>query len=480
MARTAESLSELAVTPILLLEINEIPWRLIDRFVGDPGFPRLNEFFKNASHYTTLAVDVGELSPWVTWPTLHRGMNNERHGVRNLGQDPSTFRGQPIWQAIRDKGGTIGICGSMQSWPPIDPGAGGFYIPDTFAHDDQCRPEYLRPLQAFNLSQVRESARVVNGKMPGVAGVVRAATASLRSGITVRTGARIAGQLLRERFNRSLVVRRPIFQTILFWDVFRKHFDAARPPALSTFFTNHVAGVMHRYWKDVFPEDFPGEDAPAESHEWVMRFALEVLDDMLGDVIDWAERNPDLVVVFASSMGQGAVHRGYHEGVELIVEDLASLMRQAGLARADYKSLLAMAPQVAVEIEDAALRERCRATLESAVCGRGHHFIKVQAIGTSLSVTVSTPPLADMADATFEIDGRRVAWEDAGIRKQAIEPGTGYHIPQGTLAVLSRRLAGTPPHQDRLTVPADRIKDWLLSVSAEGHAKIPALASLSS
>ena len=23
-----------------------------------------------------------------------------------------------------------------------------------------------------------------------------------------------------------------------------------------TFFTNHVAGAMHRYWKDVFPENF--------------------------------------------------------------------------------------------------------------------------------------------------------------------------------------------------------------------------------
>jgi len=47
-------------------------------------------------------------------------------------------------------------------------------------------------------------------------------------------------------------------------------------------------------------------------------------------VLRWADRNEDLVVVFASSMGQGAVHRAAHEGVELLVEDLPSLLRHAG------------------------------------------------------------------------------------------------------------------------------------------------------
>src|SRR5688500_16209122 len=128
------------MTPLLLLEINEIPWRLIDRHLSDPALSHLGRFFSRAAQYTSVAVDTGELSPWVTWPTLHRGMSNQQHGIKNLGQDPSTFRGKPIWEEIREQGGTIGICGSMQSWPPIDPGPGGFYMPDTFAHDSRCIP----------------------------------------------------------------------------------------------------------------------------------------------------------------------------------------------------------------------------------------------------------------------------------------------------------------------------------------------------
>jgi len=469
------------MTPLLLLEINEVPWRLLDRYLGRPELAQVNRFFSESSHFTTLAVDTGELSPWVTWPTLHRGMNNERHGVKNLGQDPATFRGKPIWQEIRERGGTIGICGSMQSWPPQEPGDGGFYIPDTFAHDERCIPSYVSALQAFNLSQVRSNPRVVTGAMPKATEALRVAFSAPQAGVRLLTGARIFGHLVHERFDRAKRVKRPVYQAVLFWDVFRRHFNARRPPQFSTFFTNHVAGVMHRYWRDVFPEDFPHEPlANGESHEWLMRFALRVLDDMLRDVLEWADANPELVVVFASSMGQDAVHRDYHEGVDLVVEDLPLLIAQTGLERSQYRPLLAMAPQVAIEVQDQTLRDRTRSILESAYCGSGRRLMRVQMIGPSLSITITTPPAKDMAGDTFHINGREVTWASAGIRKQPVEPGTGYHIPQGTLAVLSRRLAGTPPRQDRLTVPADRIKDWLLSVSAEGHAKISALASLTS
>ena len=40
------------------------------------------------------------------------------------------------------------------------------------------------------------------------------------------------------------------------------------------------------------------------------------------------------------------------------------------------------------------------------------------------------------------INGAAVAWGDAGIRKQDIEPGTGYHVPEGSLAVFCERMRG--------------------------------------
>jgi hypothetical protein len=208
-----------------------------------------------------------------------------------------------------------------------------------------------------------------------------------------------------------------------------------------------------------------------------MRFSLRVLDDMLTEVLEWAALNPELVVIFASSMGQDAIHRGYHEGVEVVVEDLALLMSCTGISREDYIPLLAMVPRVAVEIGDSERRARARRVLAGAVCGEGKHFISVQEIGSSLSITVHTPTLKQMSGDTFLIDGRAVAWSEAGLRKQDIEPGTAYHIPEGSLAVYCEQMRGEPLNQRRSRVNADRVKDWMLAVSRDGSRAVPSLAS---
>jgi hypothetical protein len=461
------------MTPVLLLEINEVPWRLLDRYLDT--FPNIRAFFAQSHHFTTRAVDVGELSPWVTWPTVHRGMSNELHGIRTLGQDPSTFRGTPIWDDVRQSGGTIGICGSLQSWPPCDPGPGGFYIPDTFAHDDRCIPEYLSPLQAFNLDQVRSNARVVSRALPAARERMRLLRSLHRSGVRAKTLARIGVQLMKEQTDPEVRQRRPIYQTVLFWDVFRKHFKTARPPALSTFFTNHIAGVMHRYWSDVFPEDFAGrKPRSGKSQEPLMRFALGVLDEMLGDVLAWTRQNPALVVIFASSMGQDAVHRDYHEGVEVLVDRLPVLLAHAGLGADHYRSLLAMVPQVAIEVPDAERRASARAALESAVAGQGHHFIDVQEIGLTLSITVHTPP-RDAIDADrVAIAGRELTWSSAGLRCEPIDPGTGYHVREGVLAAyVAANKSGLS--QDRAIVRADALKSWMLDIIRNGAPRVAQL-----
>jgi hypothetical protein len=459
------------VTPILLLEINEVPWRLVDRYLPDESLPNLRRFFDSAAQYSSWAVDTGELSPWVTWPTLHRGMNNQRHGILNLGQDPATFRGAPIWQDVRERGGSIGVCGSMQSWPPVDPGPGGFYLPDTFAHDARCIPSYVEPFQQYNLNQVKRNARVVNSELQ-TGGLGSALKSMLRSGVRVSTLARLAAQVAAERIDSDRAKRRPVFQGILFWDVFRSHFNAAEPPAFSTFFTNHIAGVMHRYWHNVFPEDFQGRKTPLEkSQEPLMRFALQALDAMLADVMNWCERNPDLVVVFASSMGQGAIHRDYHEGVELVVEDLARLVASAGARESEYRPLLAMVPQVAIDVTNAGLRAALKQTLSGATTSKGESFIRVQEIGTSLSITVTTPSRAEIDEGRCTMDGRVLDWKEAGIRAQEVEPGTGYHIPEGSLAFYSAGVRA-PNGQERPRVMADQIKEWLLRIADHGKGHI--------
>ncbi len=454
--------------PLLVLEINEIPWRLLDRYLTVPEYPNIREFFSRSSHYTSIAVDSGELSPWVTWPSMHRGMSNESHGVFNLGQDPATFKGAPIWQEILNDREAVGVCGAMQSWPPIEPGKGGFYVPDTFAHDATCFPKYLEPLQSLNLSQVKKNPRVLSAALPSASEIWQLLSCATRAGIRIKTALRIAQQLLRERFDRSLVTRRPVFQTILFWDVFRKHFNPASPPAYSSFFTNHVAGVMHRYWKDVFPEDFSATEASSVSREPLMRFALSVLDEMMADVLAWTKVNPELAVVFASSMGQGPVHRDYHEGMELHIVSVDALLAAGGLSKDDYKPLLAMIPQVAADIPDHTKRAQVIAWLSACHATSGSPLFDVRVIGISLSISTRLPPRSDIETGMASSPSGSRAFAELGIRAVEIEAGSGYHIPEGTFAAYLPNLSAAPD-QRRGTFPASNFKQWALNLIRSGQ-----------
>ncbi len=443
--------------PILLLEMNEVPWRLIDRF-SRYGYRSIERFFSSARLLTNVAVDTGELSPWVTWPTFHRGMPKERHGIKNLGQDPSTFRGTPIWQEFRQRGYSIGVCGSLQSWPPIEPGEGGFYIPDTFAHDSSCIPSSLEPLQRFNLLQTTSNRRTV-----GSSGMFSKETLQLLSLVRFRTLAEAARQLVGERIDQSRLSRRPVFQAILMWDAFLRLFDPSHPPAFSTFFTNHVAGIMHRYWHAVFPEDFGLTGEKCESpHLSTVEFAMRVLDRILADAMAWCALNPSLIIVLASSMGQAAIHRDTYEGVQLVLKDFGRLARCLGLDSRFYRPLMAMDPQTAVEIEDADIRERTIQSLAFCRDISGKRLFDVQEVGKSLCITLALPSKADIESGFWMMGEASRTWSEGGIEILYIDPGTGYHVPEGTMAVYGE---GIRPDSSRQPLEADQAKDFVLKLA---------------
>src|SRR5205807_181013 len=102
----------------------------------------------------------------------------------------------------------------------------------------------------------------------------------------------VVAHLVREKIDPISLARRPCFQALLLWDIFTGLYRPHDSPVFATFFTNHVASIMHRYWKDVFPGDFQDSVHQCGPHSATMLFALKVLDGILDDPRDGRPPGP--------------------------------------------------------------------------------------------------------------------------------------------------------------------------------------------
>src|SRR5690606_23835145 len=195
---------------ILVYELNEVPWRVVDFYVARRPGSTLAAFLEGAAQITTRTTDSGELHPWSTWPTMHRGVDNDVHNIRFINQDLSSARAwPPLWEILVANRRTVGIVGSLQSYPPLQHEHCLFHVPDTFAKGPETIPARYRAFQALNLELTRENK--------AVASTVRlsellAGFSLLRAGVRPSTGYRLAEQLAREKTNPLWRSLRPMLQ----------------------------------------------------------------------------------------------------------------------------------------------------------------------------------------------------------------------------------------------------------------------------
>ena len=141
---------------LLIYELNELPKKLLLDYIRLKPQSTLSELYRNGTFRITKTKDKGELHPWSTWPTFYRGVNNNIHKIQFINQD-KTFaenRYPPVWNILAKKGVSIGVFGSLQSYPPPDLENINFYLPDTFAPKSDAIPEVLSFFQEFNLNLV--------------------------------------------------------------------------------------------------------------------------------------------------------------------------------------------------------------------------------------------------------------------------------------------------------------------------------------
>ena len=93
--------------------------------------------------------------------------------------------------------------------------------------------------------------------------------------ISPKTLMKVFLHLMKEIVWSKYKIRRSLMQPVLGFDPYFYQLNKYKPD-FSTFFTNHLAGVLHRYWYDLYPEEF--KETPRDKNNFKKKTIIKALD----------------------------------------------------------------------------------------------------------------------------------------------------------------------------------------------------------
>lgn len=456
---------------VLLYELNEVPWRVIDTFVKRHPTSTLAEILKESLCYETYTQDSGELHPWSTWPTVHRGVYNDVHDIRFLNQKILTPY-KPSWELLEAHGVTVGVFGSLHSWPVPQKGYYAFYVPDTFAQDSHTLPSSLESFQRFNLTQTQRDSGVVARHIRFNWTQLKDLIGIIRRGLKFKTLLQAIRQLIREVLNKNFKSVRSIYQSPIAFDLFFRLLTTQKP-SYATFFTNHVAGMMHRYWKYLYPEDFNYKLKSNDDFfkaQAILR-AMEIADEQLKKLKTFADAQ-GYGIAIVSSMGQEAIDRGEYLG-QLHIRNMQTFY-QAIQFEGAVKNNMAMSPDFTFEFQTLEDLERFQNCVLNLTDTNGTPVFGFKRSDLTLNINLqTTAPLVKSGGLYRHQKSQKLSFIELGITVEQRDPGTGYHQPKG-IAIFYKK--GVMPNQERTTIESVAIAPTLLALfeaPIPGYMKAP-------
>ena len=144
---------------LIVLEINEIPKRIIDWWIEREPLSAIAAVVGGGALTETILDEQlpRDLYPSQSWASVGTGVPFEQHGVFWYG-DPKPAKYPFYWQAAADAGRSVGLMGVLHTSPRAEQAAGPnyrFVMPDLFGDDSSTVPDSLAPIQDLNLKLTR-------------------------------------------------------------------------------------------------------------------------------------------------------------------------------------------------------------------------------------------------------------------------------------------------------------------------------------
>jgi hypothetical protein len=429
---------------VLLLELNEITWRLIDRFIAAGRLPTFAFLKRQGAWGTPTSVEMPPImDPWVTWTTVYTGLPQTTHKVLFLEQPPETIHGRRLWEIVADGGLPVGVFGSLNSWPPrrVD----GFWVPGSFAQTTDTYPKSLQPIQELNVGQTRGyNSRSLGGVRRALFEVALGARLVVL-GLRLQTIIRILAQLGRELVRPKTLWKRVSLQPVVNFDLFSRLYRHYRPH-FATFHTNHVAHYQHLYWRAMDPASFPEAPSAGEVSDYgrAIEHGYAVADEVLRRALRLL--TPDSVLVVASSMGQQPyIDRRLTRGKRLLrLRSFDALCRLLEL-EGRIEIIPTMSDQFNIYPSSDEARRCALEALTNAYVDRPEHkvfFVESRVAGALTVCLDQFDGMSEDSTCHMVVNGKEKQFRHQDYIEIVDHTKSGYHHPEGMLIIYG---AGIPP-----------------------------------
>ncbi len=430
---------------LILYELNEVPLKLLKHYSEVRPHSNISYLLNQGNILKTTTDDKGELHPWSTWPTVHRGVTNETHKINFINQDLSIAKKwPPIWEKLARTKISIGIFGSLQSFPPYIHENTKFYLPDTFSPTPEAYPKDLEAFQKFNLNIVNK-----NKALPGKYSfndLKNFAKLLILRYIKFNSILRIISHLIKESIYGKYRRRRSLMQAILSFDLYEKYL-LKKQPEFSTYFTNHVAGMMHRYWDYLFHPKTNSRESLFNKNSIIK--AMDISDRHIGKLLKISKsHNYDLLIL--SSMGQDSID--WKDWVpELFIGNIKKLIKVLNLEMNNYKLLPAMHPDLCIECMDKKSKIELEKNINNIKSINGESILPVRYKNQGLKVNISIQRSSVTVKCKFIVlNGKKIPLESLGIKVIKRDKPTGYHVKDGTLMFKGSNLEKIFKNRDKI------------------------------
>jgi len=365
---------------VLFVELNEAEQHFLRRFVAEGKLPAFARMLEEGAFVRTRIPGFDPtqpkawrvISPWIVWPSLYTGLTPAEHGLIGFGQDTSSIHGRCVWDVLDAHGISVGVLGSLMSFPPRTSGAARYYVPESLADDPSCFPDEARALQEFCVFGARNySVDFARHAREALTLLWR----TRKSGARLSTIARTMAQVPLEKLaGAARVPERAMLHSYLVWDAFRTLYGQHRPRYASVHL-NHVAYMQHRYWRAAEPQRFQDALSATDQrffqavddrkryeerfHDWIEK-SFRWMDARLAELFHLVDNNT--VVVVGTALGVrpfDPVHEIHNPVVRLVHEGelFAALQLPAHVV------LHQMNPDITVNFEDEGAATRGAALL---------------------------------------------------------------------------------------------------------------------